>query len=207
MTSTPRYIAMWSGPRNISTAMMRSWGSRADASVIDEPFYAHYLLHTPHRDDHPGADEVIAAYPTDPQAMIDQLTGAIPDDKPIFYQKHMTHHMIDSIPLDWLDRVTNCFLIRDPREVIISFQKVIPNPHIDQIGLPGQTRIFDHVRAMTGQIPPVIDAADVLRDPRRTLSRLCEAIDVPFDEAMLSWERGTRATDGNWAKYWYAAQR
>jgi len=196
---------MWSGPRNISTAMMRAWGSRADTQVVDEPFYAHYLLHTPHRDDHPGADEIIASYITDPHSLTTWLSHNDASDKPIFYQKHMTHHMLDSIPLDWLTRVSSAFLIRDPRAVIASFSKVIPNPDIDQIGLPGQIRIFNHVHELTGVIPPVIDAADVLREPRATLTRLCQALGVPFDPAMLTWERGSRLTDGIWAKHWYAA--
>ncbi|MDX2162806.1 MAG: HAD family hydrolase [bacterium] len=202
---TPRYIAMWSGPRNISTALMRAWGSRADTHVIDEPFYAHYLLHTPYRADHPGAEEVIAAHETDPQRVIAHLTGPIPNGKTIFYQKHMTHHMIEGIPLDWLAQVTHCFLIRDPREVIASFIKVIPDVKLDQTGLPGQAALFDQVWALTGEPPPVIDSNDVLRDPHRVLSRLCARIGVPFDAAMLAWEPGRRATDGVWAKYWYAA--
>lgn len=198
-------IAMWSGPRNISTALMRSWGSRPDTHVIDEPFYAYYLLHTPHRDQHPGADEIIAAHECDPQRVIAHLTDEIPVNKAVFYQKHMTHHMIDGIDLAWMRSVTNCFLIRDPREVIASFVKVIPNVEIDQIGLPRQAELFEHVQQITGEIPPVIDSADVLRDPRGTLMRLCERIGIPFSEAMLTWEAGRRATDGVWAKYWYSA--
>lgn len=205
MTNSSHYIAMWSGPRNISTALMRSWGSRPDTHVIDEPFYAYYLRHTPHRDQHPGAEEVIAAQENDPQRVIAHLTGDIPGGKSIFYQKHMTHHMIDGIDLTWLSQVTNCFLIRNPREVIASFVKVIPDVQIDQVGLPRQVELFDHVRQITGEIPPVIDSADVLRDPRGTLARLCDRIGVFFDESMLTWEAGRRSTDGVWAKYWYSA--
>ncbi len=201
-----RHVAMWSGPRNISTALMRSWGSRPDTHVIDEPFYAYYLLHTPHRDQHPGAEEIIAAHECEPQRVIAHLTGNnIPDGKAIFYQKHMTHHMIDGIDLAWMRNVTNCFLIRDPREVIASFVKVIPNVQIDQIGLPRQVELFEFVRQITGEIPPVIDSADVLRDPRGTLMRLCERIGIAYDEAMLTWQAGRRTTDGVWAKYWYSA--
>ncbi|MFN8527002.1 MAG: HAD family hydrolase [Anaerolineae bacterium] len=198
-------IAMWSGPRNISTAMMRSWGSRADTFVMDEPFYAHYLLDTPYRADHPGADEITAVHETDWRKVVTYLTGPIPEGKSIFYQKHMTHHMTEEIDLGWLSQVSNAFLIRDPREVIASFIKVIPNVQIDQIGLPRQVELFDKVQAITGKTPPVIDSNDVLRDPRGTLTRLCDALGVPFDEAMLSWEAGQRSTDGVWAKYWYAA--
>jgi hypothetical protein len=201
----PRYVAMWSGPRNISTAMLRSWGSRADTFVVDEPFYAHYLLHSHHREEHPGADEIISTYETDWREVAKSLTGAIPDGKSIFYQKHMTHHMLDHIDLAWTDALTNCFLLREPREVLTSFIKVIPNPQIDQTGLPQQIKIFEHVRRATGKIPPVLDSADVLKHPRRMLTQLCEAIEIPFDDAMLKWEMGSRATDGIWAKYWYAA--
>lgn len=198
-----RYIAMWSGPRNISTAMMRSWGSRADTIVHDEPFYAHYLTQTEH--DHPGAEEVIAAHESDWQAVVQQITAPLPQNKTIYYQKHMTHHMLDHIDLSWMRQMHNCFLIREPRQVIASFSKVIADPKIDQIGFPRQVELFRYVRQQTGTIPPVIDSADVLRDPRGTLSRLCAALDVPFDDAMLQWEAGRRETDGIWAKYWYAA--
>lgn len=205
----PRCIAMWSGPRNISTAMLRAWGSRADTFVIDEPFYAHYLSQSHHREEHPGADEIIATYENDWRKVAESLTGDAPsamtEPKPIFYQKHMTHHMLDHIDLAWTDVLTNCFLIREPREVIASYIKVIPNLEIDQTGLPQQIKIFNYVRQVTGKIPPVIDSADVLKDPRRLLTLLCEAVNLPFDESMLKWEAGTRTTDGVWAKYWYAA--
>lgn len=196
-----RYIAMWSGPRNISTAMMRSWGNRPDTSVVDEPFYAHYLQQTGY--EHPGGNEVIATYETDWRKVVENLTNEIPDNKSIYFQKHMTHHMLDNIDLSWILKVTNCFLLREPRRMILSFAKVIPHPKLDQMGISQQVEIFHYVREKTGKIPPVIDTKDVLLNPRQTLSRLCEAIDIPFDERMLEWEAGARATDGNWAKYWY----
>ena len=196
-----RIIAMWSGPRNISTAMLRSWGNRADTDVIDEPFYAHYLDQTGY--DHPGADKVIATYETDWQKIVKHVTGASPNNKPIWYQKHMTHHMLDHIDKSWMTQVTNCFLIREPRRMILSFAKVIPNPEVDQMGLKHQVDIFQYIRDATGEIPPVISARDVLQNPRKTLSKLCDAINIPFDEAMLEWEAGKRDTDGVWAEYWY----
>jgi hypothetical protein len=198
-----RYIAMWSGPRNISTAMMRSWSNRADTWVIDEPFYAHYLTQTDH--DHPGANEIIETYETDWRKVAEQLTSAIPNGKTIYYQKHMTHHMLLHMDKAWMQKVTNCFLLREPRLVVMSFAKVIPNPQIDQTGFPQQLDIFNYIRQQTGTTPPVLDAKDVLLDPRTTLTKLCAALDVPFDEAMLHWSAGKRATDGVWAKYWYAA--
>ncbi len=194
---------MWSGPRNISTALMRAWENRADSAVVDEPFYAYYLKQT--GIDHPGADEIIAHYPTDWRTVAAALTGDIPDGKPIFYQKHMTHHMLDEIDLTWLLDLTNCFLIRDPAQVIVSLAKVLPDPTIDQTGFPKQVELFNFVRERTGITPPVIDARDVLTDPRATLSALCEGVGVPFSDAMLQWRQGARASDGIWAKYWYAS--
>ena len=192
---------MWSGPRNISTAMMRSWGNRADTAVIDEPFYAHYLEQTGY--DHPDGDKVIATYETDWRTIVTQLIGQIPYNKSIYYQKHMTHHMLDHMDKEWMKQVTNCFLIRDPRRMILSFAKVIPDLKADQMGLTQQVDIFEYVREVTGQIPPVISSKDVLMNPRVTLSKLCDAIDVPFDDAMLKWEAGKRDYDGIWGKHWY----
>ncbi len=200
----PIRIAMWSGPRNISTAMMRSWENRPDTVVIDEPLYAHYLLAT--GADHPGSEEVIAAHNPDWRAVVAHLVDdPLPVGKSIYYQKHMTHHLLDEMDLDWTDRLTNCFLLRSPQEVINSYIKVRPNPTLSDIGVVQQRRVFDHVRARTGEIPPVLDARDVLIDPARTLGLLCERIGVPFDERMLGWPAGPRQTDGVWAPHWYGA--
>ena len=200
--SEPTRIAMWSGPRNISTAMMRSWGNRPDTFVCDEPFYAFYLRETGR--EHPGRDEVIAAGETDSRKVIARLTGPVPTGKRIYYQKQMTHHLLPGMDRGWLARVTNCFLIRDPAEVIISYIKKNNDPTLEDIGFTQQAEIFDWVRASTGGIPPVVDAADVLENPERILRLLCEAVGVEFTEAMLSWPPGLRETDGVWAKHWYA---
>ncbi len=197
----PIRIAMWSGPRNISTAMMRSWGNRPDALVVDEPFYAFYLRSTGKT--HPGADEVIASEETDWRKVIERLTGAIPDDKRIFYQKQMTHHLLPEIDLEWLVGMTNCFLIRNPREVILSYMKRQSDPTLEDLGFVQQAEIFNWVAARTGSIPPVIDASDVLQNPERILRLLCTAVGIEFDESMLSWPSGLRDTDGVWARYWY----
>lgn len=200
--SKPLRIAMWSGPRNISTALMRAWGNRADTFVVDEPFYAHYL-HTTGAD-HPVAAEVIAAGKIDWRKVITQLTGDVPGGKSIFYQKQMTHHLLPGIERAWLGELTNCFLIRDPGEVIVSYIKKNHDPTLEDLGFVQQAEIFDFVRGRTGTIPPVLDARDVLSDPRGMLGLLCAAIGVDFDEAMLSWPPGLRETDGVWAKHWYA---
>ncbi len=193
---------MWSGPRNISTAMMRAWESRSDTRVIDEPFYAHYLRHTGY--DHPGAEEIIGCYETDWRAVVEGLLADVAEE-PIVFQKHMTQHMLEHIDRSWLGAVSNCFLIRDPRRMLLSFSKVIPNPGLDQTGLPQQVELFNWVRAASASIPPVIEAKDVLRNPERALRKLCAALDVNFDRAMLSWKAGQRESDGIWAKHWYAS--
>jgi hypothetical protein len=194
-------VAMWSGPRNISTAMMRAWGNRPDTFVCDEPFYAYYLEKTGY--EHPGAGEVIATGETDWRKVIAQLTGDVPGGKRIFYQKQMTHHLLPEIDRDWLGKVTNCFLIRDPAEVIVSYIKKNNDPTLEDIGFVQQAEIFDWVREHTGTIPPVIDAHDVLENPERVLRLLCAAIGVEFTNMMLSWAPGLRETDGIWAKHWY----
>jgi hypothetical protein len=192
---------MWSGPRNISTAMMRAWGNREDTIVIDEPLYAFYLKTTDKK--HPGADEVIAHGETDWRKVVEQLTGEVSDGKKIFFQKQMTHHLLPEVDREWLRAVTNCFLIREPAEVITSYIKKNDDPTLEDLGFVQQLEIFDWVRDRTASVPPVIDAKDVLQDPERMLRLLCDAIGVEFDEAMLSWPPGLRDTDGVWAKHWY----
>ena len=199
--SSPLRLAMWSGPRNISTAMMRSFENRPDTAVVDEPLYAHFLHHT--GIDHPGAAEVIAADETDWHAVTDRLLGPVPGDKPVYYQKHMGQHLLPHIDRAWIASLTNCFLIRDPREVITSFIKVVERPTAEELGLPQQLELFEAERARTGRTPPVIDSRDVLENPRGVLSNLCDALGIPFDEAMLAWPPGPRETDGVWAPYWY----
>lgn len=196
-------IAMWSGPRNISTALMRSWDSRDDTFVCDEPLYAHYLQAT--GVEHPWRDEVIEAHETDWRKVVAWLTGRIPGGKRIFYQKHMAHHLLPHMGRDWLSGLTSAFLIREPREMLTSLVQVLPEPRIEQTGLPQQWELFDEVHRATGTTPPVLDARDVLENPRGMLERLCATLDVPFQEAMLQWEPGPRETDGIWARHWYAS--
>lgn len=192
---------MWSGPRNISTAMMRSWGNRPDTFVGDEPFYACYLHETGR--EHPGREEVIAHGETDWRKVIAQLTGPVPHGRRIFFQKQMTHHLLPGLDRTWLADVTNCFLIRDPAEVIVSYIKKNNDPTLEDIGFVQQAEIFDWVRTRSGSVPPVIDAHDVLENPERTLRLLCDAAGVEFTEAMLAWPPGLRETDGIWARHWY----
>jgi len=192
---------MWSGPRNISTALMRSWESRSDTFVIDEPFYAHYLSVT--NVDHPGRDEIVQSGETDQSVVSKGLISDIDDSCSIYFQKHMTHHMIPSVGREWMKDVVNCFLIRDPKDMILSYTKVNSNLSMHLLGLEDQYELFEYVTKINGRAPPVIDSKDILLDPRETLRLLCEKIGVVFSEEMLSWSKGVRDTDGIWAKYWY----
>ncbi len=196
-------LAMWSGPRNISTAMMRAWENRPDTAVWDEPLYAHYLTAT--GIDHPGRDTIIAAGDPDWRRVVARLTGPLPDGKAIFYQKHMTHHLLPQIDREWLLELNHCFLIRDPREVLLSYSKARQSVTLEDIGLPQQLAIFEYVASVAPTPPPVIDAADFLASPRAYLQALCDWLGIAFDTGMLSWPAGPRASDGVWASHWYAS--
>jgi len=198
-----RRIAMWSGPRNLSTAMMRAFSSRPDCAVSDEPFYAAYLAHSGVV--HPMQDQVLASQPQDPHQVAADLLGPVPSGKPVWYQKHMAHHMIEGVPLDWMDHVTNVFLLRSPERVLASYTQKREDVTLRDIGFAEQAMLFDRVADRLGHAPPVVDSEDVRRDPRGTLSALCTAIDLPFTDAMLSWPRGPHPDDGVWAPHWYHA--
>lgn len=190
-------VAMWSGPRNISTAMMRSFGARADTLVVDEPLYAHYLAVTGL--DHPGRDQILASQPTSWREVADALTSPLPAGVGVCYQKHMTHHLLPDVGREWLGALAHAYLIRDPAHVIASYAKVRGEPTLDDIGLTRQREIFERYGG------PVVDAADVLSDPPGMLRALCGALGLSWDPAMLAWPPGSRATDGVWAPYWYAS--
>ncbi|HUG25218.1 HAD family hydrolase [Piscinibacter sp.] len=200
----PVRIAAWSGPRNISTAMMRSWENRSDCAVSDEPLYAHYLQHT--QLDHPGRDDVIAAGDTDWRRVVAALTtGPAPDGRAVWYQKHMTHHLLPGMGVDWVHGLANVFLIRDPTLVVASYVKSRATVAAEDIGLLQQATLFDIVAQRLGHAPPVIDAERFLRDPQTQLKSLCKQLGVAFTERMLHWPAGPRASDGVWAPYWYEA--
>jgi hypothetical protein len=196
-------VAAWSGPRNISTALMRSWSNRPDTWVVDEPLYAYYLERT--GVDHPVRDEVLAHHETDWRRVVSDLTGPIPGGRAIFYQKHMAHHLLPEIDRDWLPKLTHVFLIRDPREMLTSLIEHLPAPTLADTGLPQQVEIFESLRDEHGVTPPVIDSRDVLENPESMLRRLCAALGVRFTERMLTWPPGRRDTDGAWAGQWYGA--
>lgn len=197
-----RRIAVWSGPRNISTALMRSFESRLDTAVCDEPLYAFYLARNPV--DHPGRERIVAQGETDWRAVAAFLTGPVPGAKPIFYQKHMAHHLLPEVGREWLGALDHAFLLRDPREMLLSLAKVMPSPSALDTGLPQQLELYREVERRTGRPAPVIDARDVLADPAGLLARLCAALGLEFTPRMLRWEPGLRPTDGPWAEHWYA---
>lgn len=199
----PIRIAMWSGPRNISTAMMRSFGNRADAAVTDEPLYAYYLRATGRS--HPGADEVMAAHECDWRKVAAWLEGPVPGGRQVWYQKHMAHHLLPGIERGWVEGLSNAFLIRDARAMLTSLIQKLPDAALQDTGLPQQVELFRAERERTRRIPPVVDARDVLEDPRGVLGALCGALGIAFDEAMLAWPPGRRETDGVWARHWYDA--
>lgn len=201
MTGGPLRIAMWSGPRNLSTAMMRSFSSRSDCAVWDEPFYAAYLVQS--GIDHPMREESIAAGETDPAKVAARCLGPVPDDKPVFYQKHMTHHMLPGIDRSFMAEVTNVFLIRSPDHVVASYLAKRENPSIEDLGYEQQLVLFNEAAELQGSHPAVIDATDVRADPRRALTTLCDRIGLGFDDAMLTWPSGPHKDDGAWGPHWY----
>jgi hypothetical protein len=194
-------IAMWSGPRNISTALMRSFGARADTAVVDEPFYAAYLAGSGSM--HPMRAEVLASQPNDWRQVVSALLGPVPGEQPIYYQKLMTHHMLEHFGRDWMRSMRNAYLIRAPQEVLASYALKRTEVALADIGVVQQRELFEREADRLGTAPPVIAGADVLANPPAMLQRLCEALGISYTSAMLSWAPGRRSTDGVWAPAWY----
>lgn len=201
MSAAPLRIAMWSGPRNMSTTMMRSFGARPDTICVDEPFYAAYLAETGRV--HPMQDEIFAAQSQDPTRVAADMIAAT--DAKVFYQKHMTHHMLPGFPRDWMAMCENVFLIRHPARVIASYVRKMPEVSLTAIGFPQQASLFEHAQNLQGRTPIVVDSDDILRDPASVLSALCAALGLDWDAAMLTWPSGPRPEDGAWAPHWYDA--
>lgn len=195
-------VAMWSGPRNISTAMMRSWENRADTDVVDEPFYACYLTDTGIV--HPMQEEVLASQSSSWQHVIENvLQSPLSQGASIQYQKHMTQHMVTDIDPVWFKSLTHAFLIRHPAEVVASYGVKRDSVTADDVGFELQSTIFQMAVDAGFKNIPVIDSKDVLANPEGMLRKLCDSLDVPFDAAMLAWPAGSRASDGAWAPHWY----
>ncbi len=195
-------IAMWSGPRNLSTAMMYSFGARSDCHVVDEPFYATYLAKTGLH--HPMRAEILASQLQDGAEVAQALLAPIPRKKPHYYQKHMTQHMVSDVPRDWMHDVKNVFLIRHPTRVVASYAKKREGPQLADIGFCQQEELFDYACELK-HAPIVIDAADIRADPEYALTTLCTALDLDWDAAMLRWPAGGHCQDGVWARHWYGA--
>lgn len=196
-----RCIAMWSGPRNISTAMMRAWENRADTVVVDEPFYAHYLQHTGL--DHPMHEQIIASGECDWQRVVESLTT--PPAEGIFYQKHIATHWLPHFTTHWLDSLEHVFLIREPEPVVASYSIKRGEPNARDLGYEQQAFLFEYLRQRTGSPPAVIDSQRFLADPEAQLRALCRHLCIDFDEAMLNWPAGARDSDGVWGEHWYDA--
>ena len=196
-------IAMWSGPRNLSTAMMRSFGARADCAVWDEPFFAPFLHVS--GVDHPGRTETLETHETNPVLVGQRCAAPPPSGEDYFFQKHMPHHMLPGFPLGWAANAKHFFLIREPARVITSYAKGRKAFTLDDLGFAPQRRLFDDLTNTMDKAPPVMDSADILKTPEAALRALCAALDMPFDLAMLSWRAGPKPEDGAWAPYWYAS--
>lgn len=198
--SSIKRICLWSGPRNVSTALMYSFAQRNDCKVFDEPLYAHYLSKTPARAYHPGAEEVIATMENDGRKVVrDLILGDF--GKPVLFFKHMTHHLVD-LDLGFLSETVNVLLTRDPVDMLPSYAVQVERPTLLDVGYKQHIELLDYLRSI-GQNPPVLDSKQILLNPKKVLNELCERIGIPFEEAMLSWEAGARPEDGSWAKYWY----
>lgn len=194
-------LAMWSGPRNISTAMMRAFENRSDSSVMDEPFYAAYLHDTGL--DHPMRSEILDAHETDWQKVVAQCLAPLTEGCSVSYQKHMTHHMLPKYDRDWLEPLHHCFLIRDPARVLASYKLKRAEVTLQDIGLPQQLELFEWVQHHGEHQPVVIDSSDFLQAPKAYLEFICAHVGIEFSNKMLQWPAGLRDSDGVWASHWY----
>jgi hypothetical protein len=202
MAEDPIRLCVWSGPRNISTALMYSFAQRADTTVYDEPLYAHYLVNSDAKDYHPGAGEIIAAMENDGEKVVaDIILG--PQPTPIAFFKQMSHHLIN-LDQVFMKRTTNVMLTRHPRDMLPSYAEQVNKPTLADVGYKIHLDLVEYLRSL-GQKPVVLDSEETLKNPRGVLEKLCSRIGIPFDEAMLSWPTGSRLEDGIWAQYWYTS--
>ncbi|MCZ4410621.1 sulfotransferase family protein [Cryomorphaceae bacterium 1068] len=199
MADNTTRICLWSGPRNVSTALMYSFAQRSDCRVFDEPLYAHYLSHTDAHEYHPRSDEILSTMENDGEKVVEMMMGS--HKKPVAFFKHMTHHLFD-LKLDFLKDCVNVILTRDPREMLVSFDKVIPNPSMQDVGYEAHLMLMDHLERI-GQKAIVLDSKEILLDPKTALTKFCDTIGISFQDGMLSWKVGPIPEDGIWAEYWY----
>ena len=193
-------VSCWSGPRNISTALMRSWSSRKDTFVTDEPFYAYYLKETKLK--HPLYKEIIHKYSSNYDEVVNYLINKIPRGKKIWYQKHMAHHIFDFNNIEWINNCENCILLRDPKEVISSYSQKNKLNSVEELGYPQQYEIIKYLKKINRSYI-VIDSSELLKNPEKVLSDWCKNINIKFDKSMLRWQRGNYVSDGIWWKSWY----
>ena len=198
--SKSKRICLWSGPRNISTTLMYSFAQRQDTKVFDEPLYAYYLSNTKAKEYHPGTTDILNSLEQDGEKVIKSMMTN--NEKPVFFFKNMTHHLLD-LDRDFMKAVYNVILTRDPVEMLPSFDKVIENPSLEDVGYAKHAELLDYFEE-EGIKPIVLDSKKVLLDPKGVLTQLCEFVGIPFDDRMLHWSKGARSEDGVWAKYWYA---
>ncbi|MCG8490752.1 MAG: hypothetical protein MI743_03985 [Sneathiellales bacterium] len=201
--SDSQIFSMWSGPRNISTAMMRSFASRPDCEVVDEPFYAYYLNRTGL--DHPMRKEILQSQSQDWQTVSEEINSPLSSGKSLRYLKHMTQHMLDEIDLSRFNTHLHCFLIRSPDLVVASFAAKYDNVTAEATGFKQQRDLFNYFKKQTGKIPVVVEGEDIQKDPAHMLAKLCKACNLPFSEKMLCWEKGAQPEDGVWGTHWYGA--
>lgn len=199
----PVRIAMWSGPRNISTAMMRAFENRPDCAVVDEPFYACYLAHSDV--EHPMQEAVLASQPTQWSAVTAALRAPLPAGVTVQYQKHMTHHMLEDPDPQWIAEVQHGFLVRNPADMVASYVNKRGSVTVEDLGLPRQVALYQTIAERTGQRPPIIEASEVLQNPELALRQLCDRFGIAFTPHMLNWPTGLRDSDGVWASHWYNA--
>lgn len=194
----PLRICLWSGPRNVSTALMYAFAQRADTRVVDEPLYAHYLRVSGAK--HPGWETVLAGQDNDGARVIrDVVLG--PSERPVLFMKQMAHHLVD-LDLSFLDRTCNVILTREPADMLRSLVHQVPEPKLWDTGLGMQRDLLLMLRGR-GQNPPVLDARELLTDPESVLRQLCTHLGIAFEPGMLAWSEGGIAEDGVWAPHWY----
>ena len=197
-----KIIAMWSGPRNLSTALMYSFENRGDTKIEDEPFYGYFLSNNQIM--HPDRDVIINIMETDKYKLISYLSDIENlQNERIWYQKQMTHHINITDDISWIKHITNCFLIRDPMDVIISYKKIYSEVSMNLIGLEQQNKIFDYVLNNINDKPLVIDAHDLRNDPENILKKACQKLNIKFTKKMIQWTAGPKKNEGVWGEYWY----
>ncbi|WP_169567883.1 HAD family hydrolase [Sneathiella limimaris] len=201
--SSATILSMWSGPRNISTAMMRSFGSRPDCQPVDEPFYAYYLTETGLN--HPMRAEILASQPEDWRQVSSDINAPLPDGKTLRYLKHMTQHMLPDIDLGAFASHKHCFLIRDPRLVIASFSAKYDQVTAEATGFHQQMRLFEYFDQQADHKPVIVEGEDIQKNPSGMLHALCSTLKLSFYPQMLEWEKGRKPEDGVWAAHWYNA--